>query len=186
MTVSDVQREKSNGTFAASEAWIYDTTGAIGADPDLEGPFSDASKLVDLNPVTMGGALIIQEDLNGVADDNARGGTMKFTFSESILLSSIDLLDASMGNVMFKLYDDVSALATSSIVYNSFNGDTHGPANKYETVDFGGATVAWMEVAFMGVSGALDNIVFAKNTTGTGGPISPVPLPVRLGYSELR
>ena len=168
LTISNVM--KKNGGY--SEAWVYDTT-SVGADPDLTGPFASTTCGSSLSP---GNVLIVQENFgpNSAPDDNGSGGSMKFEFASDVFLKTIDVLDVKLGAVTFKLYSSVDSLIGTYL--NLTNADTHGPTgNKYETVEFNAANVAWMTVA-LSDSGALDNFTFDVQGGGTT-DISNVPLP---------
>lgn len=154
-------------------AWIYDTDSTGGRDPDLEAPFYNAADRAsdpDASGLTgrdnFDNALIIQESGASVPDDEAQGGTVTFLFGSAVNLFSIDILDASLGKVSFKLFDSSDALLESFA--NQYNSDSDRQPNWYETVLFGtGVTdVKRLEVQMNNVSGAIDNIV-----------VSPVPIP---------
>ena len=168
LSISNVTKVVGSGN-AASEAWVYDTTTA-GEDPDLTASFANSSG----GSLSPGNVLIVQEDLNRAADDNGQGGFMRFDFSSSIVLQSIDVFDVRQGAVTFSLYNSLNALLVA--VTNSENSDTGNSTtnNKYETVGFGGVEMSWMTVQ-LADSGALDNIRFDLGGSTTN--ISPVPLP---------
>jgi hypothetical protein len=152
-------------TGGINEAWIYDTTPPVGADPDLEAPFYDAAQRASGNfdPLSPGNVLIIQENRH-TPDDNARGGVMTFEFFNPVDVENLTLLDASRGNVTISAFDaDNLLIGTNN---NLYNGDTNGAPNFYEVVSLSYLGVTRLELDFSNVSGAVDNI-----------QISAVPLP---------
>jgi hypothetical protein len=159
-------------TSRTNAAWLYDTAASGGADPDLEGPFFNAADR-SANPTaggltgkSFGRALIIQEQGASVPDDEARGGQIAFSFDRPVTLFSVDLLDASRGNVELTLFDGSnSVLGTYT---NQFNGDSNRQPNWYETLFFGSGVsgVKKLSLSMDNVSGAVDNIA-----------VSAVPIP---------
>lgn len=151
-------------TGGINEAWIYDTTPPVGADPDLEAPFYDAANRPNLTGgLNPGNALIIQENRRR-PDDNARGGVMTFEFFNPVDVDNLTLLDASRGNVTISAFDINDLLIGTNT--NLFDGDTNGAPNFYEVVSLSYLGVSRLELDFTNVSGAVDNI-----------EISAVPLP---------
>ncbi len=112
--------------------------------------------------------MVISQDDPAVSgrgvSDNPGGGTLTVNFSASVFINSLDLMDATLGNVTFKLFSDANGTGTQvgGDVKNLFNGDTHGSPNFYETIDFTGITgfgaAKSLVISMNGVSGAIDNI----------------------------
>lgn len=92
-------------TGGIDEAWIFDSGTPTGGDEDLGTPnqactpsgpgIGDAGGPGGLgeNCEALGNILVIQENDDGIPDDAGTGGSMKFTFSEPVVLNYIDLLD---------------------------------------------------------------------------------------------
>lgn len=153
----------------AGEARIFDTTpGSIGTlparrggggDPDLAGPFRNVDDPLDIRE--FGNALIIQERSSratAIPDDEARGGTITFTFDRPIDLMSLVLLDGE---------EDVFVTTGARRVGNAASsGD-----NLFDTILFDGSArrISEFTVNFGG-SGAI----------GEFEAISAIPLPATL------
>ncbi len=158
------------------KAAIYDSNGAVGADPDLE--------------VGLGNLLILQSTDNptqttsGIYDtpnDESMGGTIVFDFIDAVHMLSIDLVDINGGGMLFltltdgsgseRLYDipdkwtnqyptpvGYQLLDLTSILDQEGEG-IGGPATVTEDAGFDPFDVVTMTVDFTG-SAALDNVVF--------------------------
>ena len=180
---------------ATKQAWIYNTDPPNGEDKDLENPFYNAANYDsgngrddfndnDLSGLTLkddfDNVLIIQEpsapgdsDPATNPDDDAKGGTIIFDFDIAVTLLSIDLLDASEGNVTLQLTNSAGTTETFKNLHNSDSGNS--TPNWYETVFFntGVSDVLQLKVQMANVSGAIDNIVIDSSSV----PQNVVPIP---------
>ena len=100
-SIAAVSNPKNNSD-ATNQAWLFDTDSPTGGDTDLGSPFynaADRTSNPDASGLTgrsdFGNALIIQEQLGTLPDDEGKGGVITFTFDNTVTLKSIDLLDSS-------------------------------------------------------------------------------------------
>ncbi|MEO0939724.1 MAG: cadherin-like domain-containing protein [Pseudomonadota bacterium] len=142
-TVVDTEYKQDGVTISAiggsNKAMIFDTANPTGGDTDLA-------------TNNLGNVLIISEDGNsGNPDDEAHGGTLRFTFDEEVDVKSLTFLDIEE-SAWVKFYDaDGKHIKTI---------DVHGVGNNGQRkVDFNVDGVARMDV-ILGGSGAIDNLEF--------------------------
>jgi len=141
---------------------VLDTTaGSAGTenDPDLTSPFDDVDDGDDVVDTAFGNALIVQESGSGVPDDNARGGTLSFSFSRAMSFDYVDLLDIEETTTI-KLFDagDAELASLSGEVVN--NGLPNNGPNQWKRFDFDTGGVFKMTVDFGG-SGAVGQFAAA-------------------------
>ena len=124
---------------AGNRAMIFDTSNPTGSDYDLA-------------TNNLGNALIISEDGDSDdPDDNARGGTFRFSYENGADVKSLTFLDNEEGATV-RFYNEYGQLiATRQIGGTSNNGQ--------QVVDFNVDGVFTMDVQING-SGAVDNLVF--------------------------
>jgi|GEM_PF-1113305 len=121
---------------------IFDTSNPTGGDTDLA-------------TNNLGNVLILSEDGDSSdPDDNAGGGTLRFTFDEPTTVNNLTVLDAD-GGIWIKLYD-VNGNLIRQI-------DVSTPDNGQEVVQINTDGVAHFDV-ILGASGAIDNISFEAIT----------------------
>lgn len=146
-----------SATGGINRAYAFDSTLSNTRDDDLEGPFhrfSDSSELLD-----PGRILIIQEN-NRSADDNARGGTLTFEFDQAVDFTG------------FTLLDDATVTITSSSVPSVFTASLPVPGADgfFELFETAGLFVGVRDLTFtLDGSGAIDGL-----------QIAPVPVPAAL------
>jgi hypothetical protein len=163
-----------------SRSIVFDSDNPTGGDIDLSAPFdSNDSGLQD--NYKPGHILILQtlDDCNfgtgfcAVPDDEGRrpAGEFEFTFSEDVVLETIDFFDIEFGennrnpNSEIHLYD---ALNVEIQPDTWFVPDTGGD-NMWGQLNFGAIEGVRRFVIEMAGSGAIDNVTYT--------PMSPVPLP---------
>lgn len=156
------------------KAVVFDTTPGTTSttnDPDLQSDFTNAQD--DSQSRSFGKALIIQENETGGPDDDARGGTLTFSFQELISLSSVSLLDTAVGTTATLFLDGSEVL---SFILDSNNESDTGNSpdnNEFTFLDFGGAKGNKLAIGFAD-SGAIGEF---------DASVVPVPagLPLLLG-----
>ncbi|MEL6681628.1 MAG: PEP-CTERM sorting domain-containing protein [Pseudomonadota bacterium] len=151
----------ANGRSSSSpdEAWIFDTSLENTRDPDLEAPFTSDGVTYDIHT---GNALIIQENPNTAADDDGRGGWIRFTFSQAITFLGFDFLDD--GNVVVR--DNNNNAASVGTQRGSAFDNYFTPSGLLNWTN-----VTQLTFNFGRDSGAIDNISYE---------VAPVPLPASL------
>jgi hypothetical protein len=150
-------------------AMIFDSSSPTGGDWDLGTPNqafggpgvgSGGGPGAGANHQALGKILIISEDGDSNdPDDNARGGTLIFTFATTVRLTSVDILDIdhteAMGQV--RAYDGSGALVAAAAMQMRGN-------NSFQTVEIAASDVARLEIEFP-KSGAVGGIVFCADET---------------------
>ena len=154
-------------------AMIFDSSAPTGGDTDLGTPNqafggpgvgNGGSGGLGINDVARDNVLIISENANSAnPDDNARGGTLIFTFDNPVMLDEIGLLDIDNADATLLLYDSNGDLIQSTNVSGEGN-------NSYQTVALDALGVSRLEVVFEG-SGAITDLVFCRD----GHTIDPPP-----------
>lgn len=142
-------------------AWVYDTNGNTGADPDLKGPFEDVDNAGVFSD--FGNALIIQENSTVPADDNAGGGTMTFSFDVPIFIGFVDLLDIEELTSIF-----INGVLAASGQTDNAGLPNDGP-NQFKRLALNIPNVSVMAIEFGG-SGAIGQFSVS----------APVPIPPAL------
>ncbi|MEL6701671.1 MAG: type I secretion protein, partial [Pseudomonadota bacterium] len=142
-TVIDDELKDKGLTVSAiggsNKAMIFDTANPTGGDSDL--------KTNNLHK-----ALIISEDGDSHdPDDEAHGGTLRFTFDDPATVQQLTVLDAEEG-VWIKFFDE-HGNKIDQIDIHSMNN------NEQETLNFNVEGVARMDV-ILGGSGAIDNLKY--------------------------
>ena len=99
------------------EARLYDTNPPVGADPDLEAPFTNVG-LEGPAFLDPGLVLIIQQSdsPSDVANDDGRGGVITFTFNQMVTFMGFDLFDDVSGFVAFGDVPDLFTVTGASII----------------------------------------------------------------------
>ncbi|GFE63449.1 VPLPA-CTERM sorting domain-containing protein [Litoreibacter roseus] len=144
-----------------NQAWAFNTNLTTTRDNDLEGPF-DSFNGTSPDGYDAGNVLIIQENLNTSADDNAGGGSITFQFAEAVTLLG------------FGLFDDAVVTITSVSGGTTFTGSLPVPAadGKYDNFDVGSLFENVTDLTFtLDGSGAIDDLRFA---------LTPIPVPAAL------
>ena len=139
---------------------VFDTDDYSGQDDDLEAPFFQTGldpNDPDTPTLSPGNVLIISEDGDSSdPDDERRGGTITFTFSEAVTFLGFDALD--------DVNMDVMAYAGTDLV-GSTSVDVEKD-NEFQSVTTLFEDITSITFDFNRQSGAIDNLQFA-----------PVPLP---------
>lgn len=166
----------SNGSY--DQAMIFDTDNYTGGDSDLDAPFNTSTP-GGLDGYEPGKVLIISEDGDANdPDDEARGGSLRFNFSEVVEFLDIDIFDVDYGEtVSLSLYNGASLVYSVSIPGNPYIGDgrylsfaeTFLYYEGMSLADYlgGPALITRLKVRFS-ASGAIDNLLI--NT-------SEIPIP---------
>ena len=168
----------SNGAF--DQAMIFDTNNLTGGDTDLVGPFNTQTP-GGVNGYDPGNVLIISEDGDSSdPDDEARGGSITFTFDRVVQFLNLDIIDIDRGE--FVQFDFSGGSVAGGF---TIQGDIIGDGNYIDTrltletafgtsleTLFGGMPITFtsLEVIFSG-SGAVNDLRFAE-----------VPLPAALPF----
>ena len=160
-----------NNWFDVDHAIIYDTRGAIGEDPDLEGDFTNVGATTPTAPASLdaGNVLIIAEGDQTCSaltcprpDDEGRrpAGELRFAFANEVTINSLKYMDIeNIGELPFQIDFYSDAMFTSWIVGSTIQPpDTNGD-NRYREAIIGQSGVRGMIVSLRG-SGALDDISF--------------------------
>ncbi|MEM9879787.1 MAG: VPLPA-CTERM sorting domain-containing protein [Pseudomonadota bacterium] len=145
-------RIETNNNRGPNQAQIYDSRISNGRDSDLQSP-----RNVFDNSVYQGGDLmIIAENSNGPADDDADGGTITFFFEKLVRFSGITLIDGEEGQ------NEISVLARGRdntldfVLEDTFTGDDLWRSYVFDSVVTNEITVQF------GGSGAFDQIVIGE------------------------
>ena len=126
-------------------AMIFDSATPTGGDGDLATP-------------AQGNVLIISEDADSSdPDDNAKGGTLIFTFAHAVVIDEVGLLDVdTKETTTINLFDKKGNLIKS--VSAAGRGD-----NKQQAFDLTADNVSRMEIVLQG-SGAVTNVTFNRDS----------------------
>lgn len=159
---------------------VYDSSPPVGADTDLEQPFTNAESeatlggadagmfsflddavLAEFNPDKIG---IFANDGSDCSsgtsctppDDAPNGGMVTFELDRIMFFNSIDLFDIESGGAEITL--TLSDMVTE-VVFTVGGFDTNGPPNKGVRVLADAAiAISKIKINFMGISGAFENI----------------------------
>lgn len=148
--VSDIEILGVNGAVTADGnsasspdiAVAFDTRRTGTADPDLEGPFTDARG----REKTPGRVLIIQENPLGEPDDDGRGGVIMFEFESPLTFLGFNIFDDATITVTSNLGDTVFGSVAEDNGWGRVRTEWEGITSL--TFDFGRH------------SGAIDNLRF--------------------------
>lgn len=159
---------------------VYDSSSPVGADPDLEQPFTNAESeatlsggggmfsflddavLAEFNPGKIGIFANDNSDCSSGTsctppDDAPNGGMVTFELDRIMFFNSIDLFDIESGGAEITL--TLSDMVTE-VVFTVGGFDTNGPTGNKGVRVLADAAIAIskIKINFMGISGAFENI----------------------------
>ena len=146
-TVLGANTNLGGGIFAdvsslggVNQAVIFDTArGTVSTrnDPDLTADFTNSEDSSDVRD--FGNVVIVQENLAGGPDDTGAGGSLTLAFNDSILLTSLSLVDAQAGSTAALFLG--GSLVQSFVLDTTNESDTgNNPNNnRFTFLDFGDA-----------------------------------------------
>ncbi len=152
-----VSASKSGNT---KKVGIYNTDTPVGADPDLESPFTDSDGVLDARP--FGLAFVTNTTNSTPVNDQAGGSTLVFEFLAPTILTYVDILDPEEGADVY-LNDIYYGTATSP-----GPGLPNGQVNYFDRVSFEENAVYRLTVVLRG-SGGVGEI-----------GVAPIPVPAAL------
>jgi hypothetical protein len=167
-TVTTVSN-RSTATGGTNQAGVFDTNNPTGNDSDLAGPFTSADGGA---PLSSGNILIILGPDSGLGtpDDDARGGTITFTFSRVV-----DLLAFN--------YFDTEASQGDDLMVTTNTGESSGALtagdNEYGRFEMPFLGITTVTFAFGG-SGGLDDLEIQDSVA-----LIPAPAALPLLFSAL-
>lgn len=152
-------------------AYAFDTTLSGTRDDDLEGPFESFSGLFDDHDP--GRVLIIQEN-NRSADDNARGGSLTFVFEELVNFTGFTLIDDATVTISSTSNDSIFSATLPLRTADGY----------FDFFETGDQFLGVRDLTFaLDGSGAIDGLNFASGDVISpidDTTIAPVPVPAAL------
>lgn len=171
-----------NSNGSVNQAMIFNSNNLTGGDTDLVGPFNTPT-VGGVDGYDAGNILIISEDGDSSdPDDEARGGSITFTFDRVVQFLNIDIIDIDIGEEVSLFFSG----GNSNSLNLSFPGAAIGNGNYIDLrLTFELAFGKTIE-QFLGISGFFTfdtlEVVFSGSGAVNDLEYAEVPLPAALPF----